>query len=173
MATSNSEESKATNSSQSPSTPHIALDLSPLAAVMEEKKYVDSPFPQKCEVDFDQFPKLKDLTSSDILISAVAKKRSYLILKPKRNLYLFKDGSFAYFAVSANEVELKAYYRPGLMYWAIAEGNKLTLDTIEKTYYFYFETPEEAQKWCDALKQRSLRKTTIRWVSQFKKFSLA
>lgn len=40
---------------------------------------------------------LKPEGVNDVVLSCKAKKRSYLIFKPERELVLYRDGSFAYF----------------------------------------------------------------------------
>ena len=80
-------------------------------------------------------------------IKGEAKKRSYLILSPKRTLYLFKDGSFAYFAIEHSKVILKAFIRPEQMSRVNTNGRKLDLVTEKKTFHFSFLTDVVAQKW--------------------------
>jgi len=80
-----------------------------------------------------------------------AKKRSFLILKPTRDLVLFRDGSFAYF--NPDNKMLKAHIKPAQMKKVTQKGSKLDLACPTKTYHFFFSSEQEASMWSQQLNQ--------------------
>lgn len=49
--------------------------------------------------NFKKIPALSHYTTADVVLNEEAKKRSYFFLKPVRELYYFRDRSFAYIEV--------------------------------------------------------------------------
>lgn len=76
-------------------------------------------------VDFARFAEVQRMSSADVALNAAAKKRSYLVLKPTRDLYLFKNGDFAYFQHGAAGVVFKAFFKPAQMLRVSVEDEHL------------------------------------------------
>lgn len=109
--------------------------------------------PKPSPVQLNRFKKLMQYSQDDILLEGTIKKRSYLLLRPKRHLILFTDGSLAYFQMSSSEPPLlKACLTKDDIQKVVLDGNKLELTTKVKTYHFYFKSTAMAQQWARAFK---------------------
>lgn len=89
--------------------------------------------------------------SEEILLSCKAKKRSYLILRPQRELVLYKNGTFAYYEESNSEKKLKLKLEASKILKVKQEGTQLNMVSPTKKYNFFFDTKEEAGKWAEHL----------------------
>lgn len=67
-----------------------------------------------------------------------ARKRSYLVLRAERELFLFNDGTFAYFMRKGATTTLKACFRRDQIRGCTVVADKMQLETEHKTYHFYF-----------------------------------
>ena len=68
-----------------------------------------------------------------------------MLLRPKRHLILFADGSLAYFQMSKSEPPvLKAYLKKQDIQKVVLDENKLELTTKPKTFHFYFKSTKLA-----------------------------
>jgi hypothetical protein len=93
-----------------------------------------------CKNHFLRVPELNLLYSkNDVVLSQIAKKRSFFILKPKRELFLFKDGSFAYIE-HVDPPVLKGHFKKGELKRVFTEDDSLCIETAVKTHKFIFDS---------------------------------
>jgi len=103
---------------EEPPTPYVKTDH----RLLEQKLAVNSlrhqfltqigltELPRPSPIELSKFKKLVHYSQDNILLEGTIKKRSYLLLRPKRHLILFTDGSLAYFQMSDNQPPmLKAF----------------------------------------------------------------
>jgi len=70
-----------------------------------------------------------------------------MFLKPTRDLFILQNGSFVYFELTAQKTKLKAFFLQSQINKVTRKGMQIILETVKKTYLFFFETRDEAESW--------------------------
>lgn len=68
---------------------------------MKSSFYVQQELLDTYQIEFKNYPQLSKYVQEDVIKENKVKKRSYLLLRPERYLFLFEDGIVAYFKKSS------------------------------------------------------------------------